>query len=94
MYQPVLDAREDRALALGDHSRKVDADTIALATSKFALGDAQNLRLGQVARGLKAIQAGGGDINVAFPELAQRMQLDSGNGGEGWTAARVGSPCA
>lgn len=76
LYQPTLDAREDRALALGDHSRKVDADTIKLATDKFALGDAHNERLGQVARGLKAIQTAGGDINQAWPILAQRMQID------------------
>lgn len=76
LYQPTLDAREDRTLALSDHDRKVQADNIALATGKFDLSDKQNLRLGHVARGLKAIQAGGGDINAAFPELAQRMQLD------------------
>lgn len=76
LYQPTLDAREDRTLALGDHSRKVDADNIALATGKFDLSDKHNIRLGQVARGLKAIQTAGGDINQAWPLLAQRMQLD------------------
>jgi hypothetical protein len=76
LYQPTLDAREDRTLALGDHSRKVDSETIKLATDKFELGDKHNTRLGQVARGLKAIQAGGGDINQAWPVLAQRMDLD------------------
>lgn len=76
LYQPTLDAREDRTLALGDHERKVLADNVALATGKFDLGDKQNTRLGMVARGLKAIQSNGGDINQAWPILAQRMQLD------------------
>jgi hypothetical protein len=76
LYQPTLDAREDRSLALGDHDRKVNAEEIALATNKFALGDAQNVRLGQAARGLQAIKASGGDITKAWPVIAQRMQLD------------------
>lgn len=76
LYQPTLDARQDRTLALGDHERKVLADNVALATNKFALGDSQNTRLGQVARGLQAIKASGGDINQAWPVLAQRMQID------------------
>ncbi|MFL6708002.1 MAG: hypothetical protein ACJ8HI_07325 [Massilia sp.] len=76
LYEPTLNAREDRTLKLGDHSRQVDADNIKLATDKFALGDAHNLRLGHVARGLQAIKTAGGDINQAWPVLAQRMQLD------------------
>jgi hypothetical protein len=52
------------------------ADNLKIETDKFALGDSHNTRLGQVARGLKAIKAAGGDINQAWPVLAQRMQLD------------------
>lgn len=76
LYQPTLDAREDRTLALGDHARKVSADEIALETSKFDLGDKHNLRLGQAARGLKAIQTAGGDVTKAWPILAQRLNID------------------
>lgn len=75
LYQPTLNAREDRVLKLGDHERQVQSDNIKLATDRFDLGDKSNTRLGQFARGLKAIQAGGGDINAALPELAARMQL-------------------
>jgi hypothetical protein len=76
LYQPTLDAREDRGLKLGDHERQVLADNLKIETDKFALGDSHNTRLGQVARGLQAIQKAGGDINQAWPVLAQRMQLD------------------
>lgn len=76
LYQPTLDSRQDRLLKLGDHDREVAAANIKLATDKFDLGDKTNTRLGQAARGLKAIQAAGGDINVAWPELAARMQID------------------
>jgi hypothetical protein len=78
LYQPTLDSRQDRVLALGDHDRKASADDVALATSKFDLGDKQNTRVGQAARGLKAIMAANPNIPVdqAWPVLAQRMQLD------------------
>jgi hypothetical protein len=55
LYEPTLNAREDRALKLGDHGRLVDSENVKLATDKFDLGDKQNLRVGQAARGLKAI---------------------------------------
>lgn len=76
LYEPTLNARADRTFGMEDRQRKISADEIALATGKFELGDAQNARLGQFARGLKAIQAGGGDINTALPVLGQRMQID------------------
>jgi hypothetical protein len=88
LYQPTLDAREDRELQLADHSRKVQADDIALATAKFNLGDERNELLGQAARGLQAIKQGGGDITAAWPILAQRMGIDPE------TAAAIGQDLA
>lgn len=78
LYQPTLDAREDRGLKLGDHSRLVDSENIKLATDKFDLGDKQNLRIGQAARGLKAImtQNPNADVGQAWNALASHMQLD------------------
>lgn len=78
LYQPTLDAREDRTLKLGDHGRQVSADEIKLATDKFTLGNSQNTRVGQVARGVKAILAANpnADPNETWSVLAQRMQLD------------------
>ncbi len=77
LYEPTLNARQDRGFGIEDRQRKISADEIALATGKFALGDAQNIRLGQFARGLRAIQKGGGDVGVALPILAQRMGIDA-----------------
>jgi hypothetical protein len=78
LYQPTLDAREDRGLKLGDHGRLVDAENLKLATDKFDLGDKQNLRVGQAARGLKAImtQNPNADVGQAWSALASQMQLD------------------
>lgn len=41
LYQPTLDAREDRFNAQGDHARKVDAENLKYATDKFDLSDKQ-----------------------------------------------------
>lgn len=76
LYQPTLDSREDRAMGIQDRDRKIQADEIALATGKFNLGDAQNLRVGQVARGAKALAKNGGDAAQAWTSLASRMGLD------------------
>jgi hypothetical protein len=78
LYEPTLDAREDRTLKLGDHARQVSADDIKLATDKFELGDKQNLRVGQAARGLKAIMTSNpnADVGQAWSALASQMQLD------------------
>lgn len=76
LYQPTLDSRQDRQFGIEDRDRKIDADTIALATNKFDLGDKRNIRIGQTARGLKAIGEKGGDIVQAWPILAARMEID------------------
>lgn len=76
MYQKTVQGAEDRALALADHDLATQAAKVKLATDKFSLGDAQNTRLGQAMRGLKAIRAAGGDVDAAWPELAARMQID------------------
>lgn len=82
LYQPTLDAREDRTLALGDHARAVDLDALKMAASRQALvsgqgeiDDHSRAVLGQAFRGLQAIQASGGDVNKAWPVLAQRMGI-------------------
>lgn len=76
LYEPTLNARADRGFAQEDRARQIEMDKLKLAVGKFELGDIQNARLGQFARGLKAIQVGGGDINTALPILGQRMGLD------------------
>lgn len=77
LYQPTLDAREDRTLKLGDHERQVLADNLKIAQDKFELGDKGNTRLAMAARGAKAILAANpnADIGAVWNALGQRMQL-------------------
>lgn len=77
MYQRTLDAIQARELAQQNAARDVEMDGIKLATDKFALGDAQIARLGQTARGVKAIMAANPDATAAqiWPMLAKQMQI-------------------
>lgn len=81
LYQPTLDARQDREISLGDHARQVDLDKLKMDLSRQTLtagegtiADAGNARLGQAARGLKAILAANPDADVStiWPTLAQQ----------------------
>jgi hypothetical protein len=78
LYQPTLDAREDRSLALGDRARMVDLDKIKLATARNTLDDAGRARLAQAVRGTQALLAANpqADISKVFPLLAQRAGVD------------------
>lgn len=82
LYQPTLDAREDRELMLGDHAREVDMDALRHTLTQQQIGagtdDAatrQNTRLGAAVRGLQAIQRSGGDIGQAWPILAKQAGI-------------------
>lgn len=68
MYQPTLDARHDREMADQFNTQK-------LSLGNFELGDKGNQRAAQALLGLKAIQKGGGDINTAWPLLAQNAGI-------------------
>lgn len=75
LYQPTLDAREDR-------TRQVDLDALrkTLLEQQVAAGGAeaagqQNALLGNAVRGLQAIQARGGDISRAWPILAKQAGI-------------------
>jgi len=63
LYEPTINAREDRA-------RQIQADQQKLAAGAFEIGDKGNARAGMALRGLQAIQRGGGDVNKAWPILA------------------------
>jgi len=77
LYQPTLDARQDRTLALGDHAQTVDLNKLKLATAQGALGDADTARLGQAVRGVQAILAKNpqADLSKIWPLLAQQTGL-------------------
>jgi len=68
LYEPTINAREDRA-------RQIQADQQKLAMGNFELGDKGNARAGMAFRGLQAIQRRGGDINAAWPILAQQAGI-------------------
>jgi hypothetical protein len=77
LYQPTLDARQDRELTLGDHARTVDLDKLKLATAQHALGNAHNARLAQAARGVQAILAANphADAAAIWPLMARQAGL-------------------
>lgn len=82
LYQPTLDARQDREIALGDHARQVDLEALrkTLVEQQIAAGGVEataqeNAMLGQAVRGLQAIAARGGDINRAWPILARQAGI-------------------
>lgn len=82
LYQPTLDAREDRANALADRQRGIDLDALrrTLVEQQIAAGgdEAQargNAMLGAAVRGLQAIKARGGDISAAWPILARQAGI-------------------
>lgn len=82
LYQPTLDAREDREIMRGDHARQVDMEGLrhTLAEQQIGAGTdeaagRQNTRLGAAVRGLQAIQRSGGSIDQAWPILAKQAGI-------------------
>lgn len=82
LYQPTLDAREDRLNALADRQRGIDLDALrrTLIEQQIAAGGDEatarsNAMLGAAVRGLQAVQARGGDISQAWPILARQAGI-------------------
>lgn len=77
LYQPTLDGREDRALALGDHARTVDLDKLKLETARNTLSDAGRAKVSSAVKGVQAILAANpkADIATIFPLMAQRAGI-------------------
>lgn len=82
LYQPTLDAREDRTNALSDRQRGIDLDALRrqIVEQQIAAGGDEatqrgNAMLGAAARGLQAIQRRGGDIAAAWPVLARQAGI-------------------
>jgi hypothetical protein len=83
LYQPTLDARDDRATALADHARAVDMANLQktltqqeVTKGQNSIGDIANGKVALMLRGLTAVQNGGGDVSKAAPVLAQQLGLD------------------
>jgi hypothetical protein len=84
LYQPTLNALQDRDIAAGDHSRKVDMDKLAAATSRQALeaGAMTNegtraQMVGHALRGLQAIKTANpnADVSQIWPALAKQAGI-------------------
>lgn len=81
LYQPTLDARQDRQFSQQDRERAIQMDQRKLtqadqsiASNAGELGDAERLRLGQAVRGLQAITSANpqADIASVWPILAKQ----------------------
>ena len=78
LYQPTLDAREDRARMVDIEAMKRRQMEQQIGAGDEAAADAQRARIGMTMKGLQAIKARGGDVNAAWPLLASRMGLPPG----------------
>lgn len=78
LYQPTLDARQDREISLGDHDRSVAMEKLKLTGAQDTLADAGRARLAQAVRGTQALLVAnpGADIAKIFPALAARAGVD------------------
>lgn len=90
LYQPTLDARQDRQFAIEDRQRGIDMDAIKKAQAQLGIQQSQQqliagqnslddygrAKIGQAVKGLQAIQAGGGDVGAALPSIAQQLGLN------------------
>lgn len=83
LYQPTLDAREDRGFAQEDRMRQIDLDELKMRQGEqqiqsgdMEIENAQKAIAANAMRGLKAIQKSGGDITRAWPILAKQAGVD------------------
>lgn len=82
LYQPTLDAREDREFLQGERQRGVDLAGLqrTLTQQQIDAGEdaatgRENVMLGQAVRGLQAIAANNGDVAAAWPILARQAGI-------------------
>ena len=84
LYQPTLDARQDRAFAIEDRTRAIDLDGMRkqMLQQQIEGGEdeataRQNALLGNAVRGLQAVVSRGGNLQAAWPLLAQQAGIDA-----------------
>lgn len=75
LYQPTLDARDDRARMIDIEAMKRRQLEQQIGEGDEGMADRQRARVGTAMKGLQAIQARGGDINAAWPILAKQAGL-------------------
>lgn len=75
LYQPVIEANQDRVLKLGDHARTVDADNLALATGRFDLSNKQGTDVRKrIGTALSAL-AGQENAAALWPDVAAQAGI-------------------
>lgn len=77
LYQPTLDAREDRARMIDIEAMKRQQMEQQLAMGGEEAAALQRTKVGAAMKGLQAIAARGGDVNAAWPILAQQAGIKS-----------------
>lgn len=80
LYQPTLNAREDREIAQGDHDLQRQHAMQEIDAGEDAAAGRQRAVLGQAVRGLQALQRRNPNLDVAaaWPIIAQRMGIEPG----------------
>lgn len=78
LYQPTIDARQDRQLTLGDHARAVDLEKLKLASNQMDNTTQAGKIAGQAVRGVKAILAAnpGADPTKVWQAMAAQTGVD------------------
>ncbi len=84
LYQPTLDQRQDRSMAIADRSRSIDLDALRKTllqqqtqSGATELTGQQNTLAGQAIRGLQAFQKAnpGADVTAVWPMLAKQAGI-------------------
>lgn len=75
LYQPTLDAREDRARMIDVEAMKRQQMEQQLAMGGEEAAALQRQKAGVAMKGLQAIAARGGDVNAAWPILARQAGI-------------------
>lgn len=75
MYQPTLDAQEDRARSVDIGGLQRQLMEQQLQAGQGSIEAAGNAKLSGAIRGLQAIQRGGGDVAAAWPILAKQAGI-------------------
>lgn len=75
LYQPTLDAQQDRARQIDLDALKQQTMQNQVAVGGEELAALQRAKVGMTVKGLQAIQRAGGDINRALPLLGERSGM-------------------
>lgn len=78
LYQPTVDARQDRELQLADHARAVDLDKLKLQSNQMDNTTQANKIVGQALKGVAAVRAANpnADTTHLWQNIAQTLGVD------------------